>query len=279
MARNIFTVDVEDWYQGLQVIPPDRWDAFEDRIWIGMEPLLALLDRHRVRGTFFVLGHLAERHPDVVRAIHDAGHEVASHGFAHEVVYTLTPEAFRADIRRSLGLLTEITGEPVRGYRAPFFSITDASRWALDILAEEGVAYDSSLFPVINDRYGVPNGDPLPHWIRTPKGPLFEIPPSTVRFGVNLAFSGGAYLRLLHRQIIARGVARLNRAGVPCIVYIHPWELDPHHPRIPLPRRIAVSHYWNLRSTLRKLEDLVSRFPFGPIRDVFGEQLRTVAPA
>ena len=278
MVTNVFTVDVEDWYQGLEVIPTEHWEKYEDRIWVGMEPLLALLDRHGVRATFFVLGHLAERHPDVVRAIHDAGHEVASHGSAHEVVYSLTPEAFRADIRRSLGLLGEITGGPVRGYRAPFFSITDASRWALEILAEEGVAYDSSMFPVINDRYGVPNGDPLPHWIQTPKGPLLEIPLSTIRFGINLAFSGGAYLRLLHRQMIARGVARLNRAGVPCVVYIHPWELDPNHPRIPLPRRISVSHYWNLRSTLPKLDDLVSRFAFGPIRDVFGEQLRTAAP-
>jgi polysaccharide deacetylase family protein (PEP-CTERM system associated) len=242
-----------------------------------MEPLLTLLDRHGVRATFFVLGHLAERHPDVVRAIHDAGHEVASHGFAHEVVYTLTPEAFRADIRRSLDLLAEITGEPVRGYRAPFFSITDASRWALDILVAEGVAYDSSMFPVINDRYGVPDGNPLPHWIQTSSGRLFEVPPSTVRFGINLAFSGGAYLRLLHGKIIARGIARLNRAGVPCVLYIHPWELDPDHPRIPLPRRIAVSHYWNLRSTPRKLEELVSRFPFGPARDVFREELSTAA--
>jgi polysaccharide deacetylase family protein (PEP-CTERM system associated) len=275
MVTNVFSVDVEDWYQGLEVVPLEDWGKYADRIWVGLEPLLKLLDRHRVRGTFFILGYLAERHPDAVEAIAAAGHEVGSHGYAHQVVYRQTPEQFRRDLVRSLDVLRALRIDGVRGYRAPFFSITDASRWALEILASEGLAYDSSMFPVLNDRYGVPNGNPLPHWVRTPRGPVFEVPPSTIRFGVNLAFSGGAYLRLLHSRIVMGGITRLNRSGIPCILYIHPWELDPGHPRIPLPRRIAVSHYWNLQSSLQKLDSLLRRFPFGPVREVFAQQLGT----
>jgi polysaccharide deacetylase family protein (PEP-CTERM system associated) len=284
---NIFSVDVEDWYQGLE-IDMDHWQGFTPRIEAGLLLLLDLLREAGTPATFFVLGFQAERTPDLVRQIAAAGHEIASHGWSHRFVYRQPPEEFRRELRRSKEMLEQIAGRPVKGYRAPFFSITACSLWALDILVEEGFSYDSSVFPVFNYRYGIPGASRLPGWIRTPcGGKLFEIPLSTVRIpaassrrGLNLPLGGGGYFRLypyavtrlLTRQLVQREKQRL-------VFYVHPWEYDPDHPRILLPRWLpGRTHYMNLTSTHRKTCCLLRDFRFTTMRAAFGDQWTSAPP-
>jgi polysaccharide deacetylase family protein (PEP-CTERM system associated) len=199
----VFSVDLEDWYQGLE-IDMDQWGRYPARIETGLEVLLELLDQAGVRATFFVLGWQAERTPHLVPRLAAMGHEIASHGYSHRFVYQQGPEQFRAELRRSKRILEDQARAPVLGYRAPFFSITQDALWALDILAEEGIVYDSSVFPTHNYRYGIPEAVRQPSWIRTPSGlRVFEVPLSTVRvpgpasaLGVNLPLGGGGYFRL-----------------------------------------------------------------------------------
>lgn len=266
MITNALTVDLEDWYHGIE-LPPDRWPEFEDRLQSSCALLLEILAECDARATFFVLGDVAERHPGLVRDVAAAGHEIASHGCAHQFVYEQGEDEFRADVRRSISLLEGCGCDDVAGYRAPYFSITRKSIWALDVLAELGIRYDSSIFPVRNYRYGIPDADPVPH--RVNAGSLMEFPISTWRVaGRNVPVAGGAYFRLLPYSVTRRGIAAINRSGHPAVFYIHPWELDPDHPRIPLPRRIAATHYANLRSTERRLRRLLGQFEFAPMREV-----------
>src|SRR6185295_16310588 len=232
---NVFSVDVEDWYQGLE-IDMDHWSGFTPRIERGLNVLLDLLDEAGVQATFFVLGWQAEKTPDWVPRIASRGHEIASHGYSHRFVYRLTPDAFRAEMRRSIDVLQQQSGRRVIGYRAPYFSITADSLWALDVLVEEGIRYDSSIFPTLNYRYGIPGADRCPGWIRTPSGGrLYEIPLSTVRVpgpraarGVNLPLGGGGYFRL-YPYPVTRALARqlTGRERQRLIFYVHPWEYDP----------------------------------------------------
>jgi len=267
-VTNAITIDFEDWYQGLE-IPPSGWAGFEDRMERAGRRILELLAAAGVRGTFFVLGAVAERHPHLVREIAAAGHEVGTHGFSHTLVYKLTPDEFRAEIRRSKELLEDLAGAPVLGHRAPFFSVTRDSLWALDVLGECGIRYDSSIYPVANYRYGIPDAPRWPYRIATAAGELIEFPVSTSRvFGRNLPVAGGAYFRIYPYALTRWAFRALNRLGRPAAFYLHPWEVDSDHPRIPLPRRIAATHYFNLRGTEPRLRRLLKDFRFAPMGQV-----------
>jgi polysaccharide deacetylase family protein (PEP-CTERM system associated) len=263
-----FTVDLEEWFHGIE-LTEDAWPS-ESRLRIGLDRLLALLDAHGTRATFFVLGAVAERFPALVAELAGAGHEIGCHGHAHRFVYNQSPEEFRTDLRRSRDSIAEAVGFRPRGYRAPYFSIRKDSLWALDILAEEGFTYDSSVFPVRNYRYGIPDAPREPYDIATATGSLREIPITPMRvLGRNIPFSGGAYLRILPwwAQRLAWTVA--DRRGQSVMTYIHPWELDPAHPVLDLPRRVALTHYARLRLTERRLHRLLSTFRFGRLDEVF----------
>ena len=267
-VTNALTIDFEDWYQGLE-IPPEQWDAYEDRIVPVGRRLLELLDQANVRATFFVLGAVAERHPEIVREIASAGHEIGTHGLSHTLIYRQKPECFRAELERSMRVLTELTGAPVLGHRAPFFSITRESLWALDILVELGIRYDSSIFPVRNYRYGIEDAPRWPYRIAIGDRELQEFPLSTLKLrGLNLPVAGGAYFRIYPYQFTRRVFQSINRQGHPVVFYLHPWEMDPEHPRLRLPRRIALTHYFRLDATADRLRRLLRDFRFAPMKDV-----------
>ena len=263
---NALTVDLEDWYQGLQ-IPMSEWSVYEDRVVPATERLLEILDEARARATFFTLGFVAERHPELIRRVAEDGHEIATHGYSHALLYELEPDQFREELRRSVALLQDISGQPVLGHRAPFFSITRRSLWALDVLEEEGIRYDASIFPVRNWRYGI---EDAPRWpYQLPGKQLVEFPMSTCRIrNRNVPMTGGAYFRIYPYAVSQRLLRAINRGGHPAVFYIHPWEIDPDHPRIPLPRRIGLTHYFNLRATERRLRRLLRDFRFAPMREV-----------
>ena len=268
--QNALTVDFEDWFQGLE-IPPAGWAGFEDRIEVGARRLLALLAEQKTHATFFVLGTVAEKHPGLVREIADAGHEVGTHGWSHTMIYRMTPESFSAELQRSIDLLADLSGRPVLGHRAPFFSITRQSLWALEILAQCGIRYDSSVFPVLNYRYGIEDAPRWPYQVQDGERSLTEFPITTWRlFGRNVPVAGGAYFRIMPYAFTRAAFRAINRSGHAATFYIHPWELDPEHPRIPLPRRIAVTHYANLEATEPRMRRLLSDFSFAPMRDVLG---------
>jgi polysaccharide deacetylase family protein (PEP-CTERM system associated) len=277
---HIFTVDVEDWYQGL-ALDPREWPRFAPRLATGLTRLLELLAEAGARATFFVVGWQAERTPELVREVARHGHEIACHAYAHHFVYRQTPAAFREEVRRSRGVLEAIIGRPVVGFRAPFFSITADALWALDVLVEEGFRYDSSIFPVWNYRYGIPRAARQPGLLATPSGArLFEVPLSTVRLpggrwlGLNLPVSGGAYFRLYPYRLTRALVRRLERAGERLVFYAHPWEYDPGHPRIRLPRLVPrVTHYMNLAAMAARTRRLLGDFRFVPIREAYAAEI------
>jgi polysaccharide deacetylase family protein (PEP-CTERM system associated) len=274
---NGFSVDVEDWYQVADfdaVVPRAEWNQYESRLAHNTDRVLALLDEAGVKGTFFVLAWNAERHPEVVRRIAAAGHEVASHGYGHRLIYEQSPEEFRADVVRAKTILEDLTGTPVLGYRAPSFSITGRSLWALDVLLDGGYRYDSSVFPVRDALYGLPGARRHPFVIRERDGRrLVEFPITTTpAFGRNLPLGGGGYLRLLPYGYMRWGMRRVNRReGAAAVVYVHPWELDPDQPRLRTAGRRGFStHYVGLRRTEAKLRRLLRDFRFAPLREVLG---------
>jgi polysaccharide deacetylase family protein (PEP-CTERM system associated) len=265
---NALTIDLEDWYQGLE-ISHACWDGYEDRVVLATHRLLELLLQVKVRATFFVLGHVAERHPDLIREVASAGHEVATHGHSHTLVYQQDPGQFRTELIRCVEKLEELSGTRVLGHRAPFFSITKDSLWAIDIVADLGLRYDSSIFPVTNYRYGISDAPRWPHKIRRGNREIIEFPISTWRLmGRNIPVAGGAYFRIYPYRFTRTGLRAINREGQPAVFYLHPWELDPDHPRIRLPRRIALTHYFNLGATEGRLARLLRDFRFAPIREV-----------
>lgn len=266
-----FTTDVEEYFQvrALEgVMARSRWGSMESRITREVERLLDLLAPARASGTFFVLGWVAQRHPGLVLAIRQAGHEIASHGWDHRSVTQQPPQAFRQSVRRSKAILEDLTGEPVLGFRAPNFSIIAGSEWALDILIEEGYRYDSSLFPVRRRGYGYANGRRDPHWVLRPAGRLAEIPPATLRcFRMNLPAAGGAYFRLLPYEVVRAALRDCERRGVPGTFYIHPWELDADQPRLAVPFLTRLRHYGGLRRTSDRLRRLLAEFRFRSISE------------
>lgn len=279
--RNILTVDVEDYYQVSAFDVPgkrERWSQFESRVCANTDRLLALFADHRVRGTFFVLGWVAERFPEVVRRIADGGHELASHGYGHQLVYDLDPSRFRADVRRSREVIEQASGIRVTAYRAPSFSITRHSTWAIDVLIEEGFTCDSSVFPVARDRYGMPGAPRQTHRLVTPAGSILEVPPTTVRVaGVTVPVAGGGYFRLYPFAVTAAAIRRVNRVDhAPAVVYVHPWEIDPAQPRQHGSVVNRFRHYVGLAATEARLRRLLTTFAFGPMSEVCTSPVRTV---
>ena len=281
VVRNVFSVDLEDWYQGLE-IDMDHWGSYPSRIEKGLEVLLELLQEAGVRATFFVLGWQAERTPYLVPRLAALGHEIASHGYSHRFVYAQGPQQFRDELRRSKQVLEDQAGLPVLGYRAPFFSITQDALWALDILLEEGFIYDSSVFPTHNYRYGIPEAARHPSWMQTPSGGrVFEVPLSTVRvpgpestLGVNVPLGGGGYFRL-YPYSLTRALSRhlLGNEGHGLVFYVHPWEFDSAQPRVKVPRRLAgFTHYHGLGATAEKTRQLLADFSFVSMREAFADQ-------
>ena len=266
------TFDVEEHFQVSAFDSPMRrrhWDQFESRVERNTEKLLDLLAASNVRATFFVLGWVAERHPGLVRAISRQGHEVASHGYAHELVTVQTPATFRRDVRKAKVFLEDLLGLPVLGYRAPSFTITQDTIWALRILVEEGYLYDSSIFPILHDRYGMPGANPLCHRLSTEVGPLWEIPPSTVKIvGLQVPIAGGGYFRLFPYPMLRQLLKRVEAKGHPLVIYLHPWELDPDQPRMQGPLLSRFRHYINLHKTEDRLIHLLRDFRFAPVSEV-----------
>jgi polysaccharide deacetylase family protein (PEP-CTERM system associated) len=268
------TVDVEDYFHVAafaHVISRADWDSRELRVERNTSRLIDLFAEHRMRATFFVLGWVARRVPALVRAIHAAGHEIASHGMSHELVYRQTPAQFRAEARESKALLEDLTGRPVRGYRAASYSITERSRWALDVLVEEGFEYDSSIFPVRHDRYGIPDAARHPGHIKTPHGrTLLEFPLTTTRIaGIQVPVSGGGYFRLLPYWLTRHGLGRVNDVEMaPYVFYLHPWEIDTGQPDVAAGMLSRFRHYTNIARCESRLRRLVGEFRFGAMEDV-----------
>jgi polysaccharide deacetylase family protein (PEP-CTERM system associated) len=273
---NAFSVDVEDYFQvGAfeRFVSRQEWNRLEPRVERNTRRLLELCAKHEVKGTFFVLGWVAERWPELVRDIQSAGHELGTHGQDHRRVTTLNPRQFREDVRRSKATIEDVAGAEVIGYRAPNYSIVRETLWAMDVLLEEGFRYDSSVFPIRHDRYGIPDFSRFPRPVRGNNGTaLHEFPISTVRFaGMNLPFVGGGYLRHFPMAFIHWGMRRLNGfERRPAILYIHPWEIDPEQPRFAVPWATRFRHYHNLHQTEERLAELFGAYRFTTVREVLG---------
>jgi polysaccharide deacetylase family protein (PEP-CTERM system associated) len=270
---NAMTIDVEDYFQVSAfegIAPRPRWDQFESRVCANTERFLSIFAELEVKATFFVLGWIAERHRDLVRRIADSGHEIASHGYAHRLVYDITKTAFRDDTRRAKAIIEDASGRAVFGYRAPSYSITPRSLWALDILIEEGFRYDASIFPIHHDRYGIPLSPRHPYVVERSGGSLIEAPASTIRVGpLNLPMGGGGYFRLLPYAWTRWGLKHIN--GIEkrsCIFYLHPWEIDPEQPRLRCGWLSRLRHYRNLHRTEPRLRRLLREFAFAPMSQV-----------
>jgi polysaccharide deacetylase family protein (PEP-CTERM system associated) len=273
-VQHLFSVDVEDYFQVNAfegAVPRSRWDSFPSRIERNMDRLFELLDSRKVLGTFFTLGWIGERFPGIVRRIVAAGHEIASHGFWHRRITELTPGQFREDVRTSRALLEDLSGQRVHGFRAPSFSIVPGGEWAFDILVEEGYGYDSSLFPIRRPGYGYPGTNPVPHMITRPSGKLLELPLATWKFaGVRIPAGGGGYFRQFPYSLFRRTFRELTARGSSGMFYIHPWEIDPEQPRLPVSRVARFRHYTGLHRTLPRLERLLSEFRFTSVAQRFG---------
>lgn len=273
---NAFTVDVEDYFHvgafADQITPRD-WNNFESRVVRNTQRMLTLLDFYGVHGTFFVLGWVADKHPELVRDIQKSGHEIGCHSYWHRLIYDMTPEGFREDLLLAARAIEETTGDRVRAYRAPSFSITAKSLWALDILIEEGFQIDSSIFPIHHDRYGIPDAERFPHEIRRASGRILEFPASVHRvWKYNLPVAGGGYFRLYPAALSLRWLGLINRRhACPFVFYVHPWELDPHQPRMSGSFRSRWRHYQNLETTEPKLHRLLREFRFGTLSEALAE--------
>jgi polysaccharide deacetylase family protein (PEP-CTERM system associated) len=279
-VQNAFTIDVEDYFHVSALapaIPRARWSEMEYRCEDNVARLLAMLEERGVHGTFFILGWVAERSPQLIRDIARAGHEIACHGWSHELIYKQTPEVFRAETQRSKLLLEDLIGARVDGYRAASFSIVKSSLWALDILIELGFTYDSSVFPVRHDRYGIPDAPRAPYLIDAPSGgKLLEFPMSVASVGgLSLPVSGGGYFRIFPYWVNKAGLSQINRSGRPFVFYLHPWEIDAGQPRVNAGLLSTFRHYTNLGRCERRLRQLLADFRFGTMRDV----LAATAPA
>jgi polysaccharide deacetylase family protein (PEP-CTERM system associated) len=274
---NAMTVDVEDYFQVSAfagVVSQSQWSSHESRVCANTDRLLRIFEEFDVRATFFVLGWVAERFPELVQRIQRASHELASHSYDHGLVYDKTPESFRQDLQRARVVIEQAAGVAVRGYRAPSYSITERSLWALDVLVSEGYHYDSSIYPIRHDRYGIPTWRRHIHKVDRPQGSLWELPGSTIRrVGTNLPIGGGGYFRLLPYWWTRNGIRALNTIeNRPAIFYLHPWEIDPDQPRLNGSAMSRVRHYHNLHRTETRLRRLLGEFRFGPISDVLGER-------
>ena len=279
-ARRLHAIsfDVEEFFQVANLrghFAKDAWDGVPSRLDLGMHAVLLCLARHGAHATFFFLGWVAERRPDLVRRCLAEGHEVASHGYDHDPVHKMTPESFCEDARRTRLVLESLSGSPVLGYRAPSFSITTKTLWALDALLDAGYAYDSSIFPIRRPDYGIPGADRAPHAARTPSGrSIAEFPLTVANFlGRAIPVSGGGYFRMFPFAVTRWGFAKANREGRPAVFYLHPWEIDASQPCLrhktgPIG---SFRHYVGLKRAAGKLEKLLAAFPFRPMREILAE--------
>jgi|SRR5579863_8719702 len=269
---NAFTVDVEDYFHVgafADQIATSDWDHYESRVVRNTHRLLRLLDIHGVHGTFFILGWVADRYPSLVKEIQRSGHEIGSHSFWHRPIYDLTPDSFREDLRQASAAIEETTSVRVRAFRAPSFSITKKSLWALKVLVEEGFQIDSSIFPIRHDRYGIPDAERFPHEIRGGAGRITEFPASVHRiWKLNLPVAGGGYFRLYPAALSLHWLGMINRQHQrPFVFYVHPWELDPQQPVMHGSFRSRWRHYQHLDTTEPKLHRLLREFKFGTISE------------
>lgn len=274
LMLNALTIDVEDYFHVMAFshqIRPEDWEHFPRRVETNTNRLLELLAERNVLATFFILGWVADKCPDLIRRIEGLGHSVGCHGYWHQAVYTGNPENFRRDVRRAKSVIENLLGQQVASYRAPSYSITSKTSWALTVLAEEGFEYDSSIFPITHDLYGIPDAPRFPYLKVLADGrTIKEFPPSTLRFcGTNFPIAGGGYLRLLPYRATAAAIRVLNnREKQPVMVYLHPWEIDPDQPRIPSSWRSRFRHYQNLKTTENKIRNLLSDFSFSTMEQV-----------
>jgi polysaccharide deacetylase family protein (PEP-CTERM system associated) len=283
--NNVLTFDVEEYFHAeafAAVVRPEDWPTFGSRVVDPTERLLDILDYADVRATFFVLGWVAERQPGLVQEIHARGHELACHGYSHQMISRLTPQEFAEDVKRAKKVIEDIAGTRVIGYRAPTFSVTRQTLWSLEVLMEAGFRYDSSIFPIVHDRYGIPDAPRFAHRI-----PIFvnripivgngcamaELPLSTLSvFGQRLPVAGGGYFRLLPYGLTRLAIRHLNKVErQPAVVYLHPWELDRHQPRLAVGRLTRLRHSINIHETEDKLCRLLADFRFAPAAQVLAE--------
>ncbi len=274
---NALTVDVEEYFHATEVqnaTDGRSWDTFPSRVELQIERTLDLLERKHVSATFLILGWVAERCPQLVRRIAESGHEIGCHSHLHRLVYELTPAQFREDTLRAVRAIEDACGITPRVYRAPSYSITRRSMWALEILLECGFSQDSSIYPIAHDRYGIPGSQRQPYWLSTPSGSIFEIPPATVALGNGhvLPVGGGGYLRLLPYRYCAAGIRRMNESdGSPACIYFHPWEIDPEQPQLSLGLIARIRTYSGLASMERKLARLLDEFRFAKMSDIYSQ--------
>jgi polysaccharide deacetylase family protein (PEP-CTERM system associated) len=282
---NALSVDVEDWFQVSafeKVLPRSGWDALELRVAQNVERLLDLFARRGVKATWFALGWVAERAPEVIARIHAAGQEVASHGYQHERVSSLTEEAFRADLERAERALTAAAPVTLHAYRAPSFSFTRETAWAWRVLAERGYEVSSSVFPVKHDHYGIPDFPRGPVDVEVGGRTVRELPMTTWRvLGRNVPASGGGWMRVLPPAVVRHAISKVNADGLPAVLYLHPWEVDPEQPRVSAaPWKSRFRHYVNLAKTLPRLDALLERFRWGTVREALAAvPPERVAPA
>jgi polysaccharide deacetylase family protein (PEP-CTERM system associated) len=271
---NAFSIDVEDYFQVAALAPAitrESWPTREYRVEANTERILNLLAEKGVQGTFFILGWVAEKSPGLVKRIAAAGHEIACHGFSHRLIYSQSESEFREETTRAKGFLENLLGQPVLGYRAASFSITRESLWALDVLIDLGFEYDSSIFPIRHDRYGIPGASPAIGRIAAPsQRTLVEFPMSAATFcGVQVPVSGGGYFRILPYWLTRAGLRQINRqAGRPFTFYLHPWEVDPGQPRVKVGAFSRFRHYTNLHRCEPRLRQVLADFSFSTMRDV-----------
>jgi polysaccharide deacetylase family protein (PEP-CTERM system associated) len=280
MKQGILTIDVEDWFHILdcpQAPPLSHWSSMESRVEPNTDRILETLVRHQVKATLFWLGWVAERHKSLVCRCRTAGHEIASHGYAHLLPYQVGEKRFRKDIEKARKVLEDVTGSAVNGFRAPGFGITAEATWTFDVIREAGYMYDSSLFPSSRGHGGMTTAPLGPHLIKTRFGGLPEIPMSMVNIlGRRVNLFGGGYLRISPVWLIRWGIRRLHARAQPLVVYLHPREIDPDHPRLPLGPIRYFKSYVNLKSTLPKLEWLCTDYAFcrmdNFVRQYFGAE-------
>ena len=279
---NALTIDVEDYFHVeafADVISSAHWDQYPIRVERNTFRLLELLGRRNVQATFFILGWVADRCPALVRAIVDSGHEIGSHGYGHQMLTRGSQANFRADLTRAKSAIEDQTGSRVTCFRAPSYSITSKTLWALEILGEFRFEYDSSIFPIRHDYYGIPDAPRFPHYWSLQSGArLLEFPPSTVRvLGINVPIAGGGYLRLLPYKVTAGAIRRLNqKEDQPAMVYLHPWEIDPDQPRLDACWRSRFRQYQNLQTTEDKLSRLLDEFSWAPMSKVLSGYRRPI---
>ncbi|MFH2056108.1 MAG: XrtA system polysaccharide deacetylase [bacterium] len=279
--KNILSIDVEEYFQVeafWDVIPRESWDSQQSRLTMNIMRLLDILDEHHASATFFTLGWIAERYPQVLAEIHSRGHELASHGYSHRSLKRMSAEEFATDLDKSLEAIFRACGATVTGFRAPTFSAERNNEWIWNTLLSAGIRYDSSIYPVKHDLYGDPSAPRYPYVISTAEGALLEIPPTTYKFfGKIMSACGGGSLRLFPYWFSRRAIRAYNAAGYGAVVYLHPWEIDEAQPRIEVDPKTRLRHYGNLTLVAGKLKRLLREFDFGSVREVYPDIEQQIA--